>query len=81
MKIRRLDKLPKRKVTVDELLDLADIQDIVNEILAARDEINDLFVIYTKGDQIYWMSNGMKLSRSVYLLEVAKKGLLSEHDK
>jgi hypothetical protein len=75
MKIRRLDKLPKRKVTVDELLDRADIQEIKEELQTL--DTDELLVIYSQGEKISWRSN-MTISRLVYLIEVIKKALLED---
>ena len=44
--IKRLDKLPKRKVTVNELLDAEKTQDVLDEINSVED-IDELAVMWT----------------------------------
>jgi hypothetical protein len=78
MKIKRLDKLPKRKVTIDELLELSDIQDILNDISEAKSDIEEIVVIYTSGKNVHWIANGLLLSRILWLIETVKQGLLTE---
>jgi len=78
MKVRRLDKLPKRKVTVDESLGLSDIQGILDDV--PKGEIDELLVIYTSKDSFYWVANGISLSRVLWLIESVKHGLLGDKD-
>jgi len=78
MKVRRLDKLPKRKVTVDEILGLSDIQGILDDV--PKGEIDELLVIYTSKDSFYWVANGISPSRVLWLIESMKHGLLGDKD-
>jgi hypothetical protein len=78
MKIRRLDKLPKRKVTIEELLDLIDTHDAVDILLSEKDTLDELLVIYTKEHEINWVTNGMTSSRMLWIIETVKTALLNE---
>ncbi len=77
MKIRNLDKLPKRKVTIDELLGLDEIKDILDELLA--ENMSEVIVIWSKEGEPFFSfrSNGIALSRLVYILESVKLSLFN----
>jgi len=79
-KIRRLDKLPKRKVTIDEILDLTDKQEIIDILIENKDKIGEILVIYTIDGEINWTSNGMVTSRFNYLLDRVKHCTMREID-
>lgn len=78
-KIRKLDKLPKRKVTVDDLLGLDDVNDVIQGIIENRFDIDEVVVIYTlkKEDGFHWHTNGMYNSRLIYMFESIKQDLLN----
>ncbi len=77
--ITRLDKLPKRKITVDELLGRQDITKILTETLEKRNDIDELLVIYTdNGKGINWCSSKAATSRLIYVMEIVKRALLDE---
>lgn len=71
-KIRNLSKLPKRKVTVDELLELDNINDLLTHINNVKADISELVIIYTTGTNILWNTAGTTASRLIYLLEHTK---------
>ena len=77
--IKRMDKLPKRKVTVAELLDKDDVQHILETVTADREKIDEIIVIWENDgeDSIHWLGN-MSKSRTVYFLEKVKKCLLED---
>ncbi len=68
MSVKRLDKLPKRKVTVDEILGRDEISDIISDMKEYEAEIEDIVVIWSDGKNIQWHSN-VCLSRLLLLLE------------
>jgi len=74
-RLQRFDKLPKRRVTIDELLDRVDIQEIKDEV--ATLDTDELFVFYVKDGVVYWLSN-MITSRIIYQFECIKLALLGE---
>jgi hypothetical protein len=81
MTIKKLSKLPKRKITIDELLEADDITDLLAELYEKRHEVDQFILIYVErnGDQHnYW--NGMK-SKLVYSIEFAKHIMFSEQLK
>ena len=80
MKIKRLDKLPKRKVTVEEILGYDDITQCISGIVEIKDSIDELLICYREGDAIHWQTSCMPLSRVIYMLEVTKNALLNEGD-
>ena len=79
-KIRRLDKLPKRKVTIEELLDREETTDAFEDALAVKDDIGDLLIIWSDDGHITWRTNGLKISRTIYLMELIKNRMLSEDE-
>ena len=78
MSIKNLSKLPKRRVTIDELLGFDDVVEIAERLYSERQEISEAIVITVKGGAIYWETNAMPKSRQLYLLEIAKKELLCD---
>ena len=80
MKVRRLDKMPKRKVTVDDLLGLDTVKGIIGDLDADKADIDELVVIYSKrnGKNFTFMINGLPESRVVYMCEMVKYTLLKE---
>ena len=75
--VRKLDKLPKRKVTVDDLLELDDVNDVIQNIIANRFDIEELAVVYTLKNEsgFHWHTNGMYDSRIMYMFESVKMDL------
>ncbi len=77
MVVKRLDKLPKRKVTVDEILDREAVVDILNELFEVSGLIEDLVVIWTDGESIHHSYNTDN-SRLIALLETTKYDVINE---
>ena len=75
-KVRKLDKLPKRKVTIDDILDRGEIAAAVADTVEAAPNMDEFFAIYVQGDEICWRHSGLRTSRLVYLLELVKKAIL-----
>lgn len=76
--IKRLGKLPKRKVTVDELLGQDDIKRAIDDLQNNINNIEELVIIYTErgsNDVVTWHNNFV--SRFIYLLEFAKNMCLN----
>lgn len=78
MSVKRMDRLPKRKITVDELLDRDALNDIINEIIENRSSIEDIIVIWTDGDNIHRRSNA-EVGRVIGLLEATKFDVMHEY--
>lgn len=74
-RIKSLGKLPKRKITIDNLLAKDDTITAINNFLEERDNIEDLLIIFSKDDHIQWITNGLTISQQVYLCEVLKHAL------
>lgn len=76
--IKRLDKLPKRKVTINELLDISDLVTMVDDIAKLAGDIEELVIVYTlkSGTTVNWKANGIPESRAMYLLELIKHSML-----
>ena len=79
-KIRRLDKLPKRKVTVDDLLDRDNITRAIDGIAEEVPDIDEFIGIFTRDGNICWRSSGLPVSRTIYLMEMVKNILLNEQE-
>ncbi len=81
MAIKRLDKLPKRKLTIDEILRSDDISDLLKDLYDKRHEIDQFVLIYTDHEAIphfYWHGNR---ERIVYALEQGKLKVLTEKEE
>ena len=76
--IRNLSKLPKRKVTVDELLGYDNIIGMASELIEEADNIEELIIIKTlkNTDIITYETNGLMRSKILWLLESIKQLLL-----
>ena len=77
MKVKNLAKLPKRKVTIDDLLDVSDISEAAAELDKNKYELDEFFLITCKGDDVSWRGNARK-SRTIYLMELVKKAILED---
>ena len=78
MKVKNLSKLPKRKVTVDDLLGADRVVDTLEEIYEERHDLDEFIIIHTsrKHSGIAYQTNGMAESRIIYFLEAAKYSIL-----
>ncbi len=83
MKVRRLDKMPKRKVTIDDLLVLDTVKEIIGDLDADKSDIEELVVIFSKRNDknFTFMINGLPESRVVYMCEMVKYTLLQGKTK
>ena len=82
MKVKNFELLPKRKVTVDEILQTDDITDLLRDLYEKRCEIDQFILIYTdKNSEIHVNYQGNR-ERLVYALEKTKLKILlpSEED-
>jgi hypothetical protein len=75
--MRRLDKLPKRRVTVTELLNQDGIKELLDGVSEHINEIEDLIIIYTCGGKIFRYDN-TDMIRLIQLLETVKFDILYE---
>lgn len=77
MKVRNLSKLPKRKVTVDELLDSDSVSAMLEEIYDERHDIDELLIIHTsrKHKGLALSTNGIDESRLIAIMETIKQGV------
>ncbi len=86
MKIKSLSKLPKRKVTISEILGRDEIVKILDEMSECSADIEELIIIYTTKNKdnincentVNWGTSTMKMSRIIYCLESMKYSLLAE---
>jgi benzoyl-CoA reductase/2-hydroxyglutaryl-CoA dehydratase subunit BcrC/BadD/HgdB len=76
-KIRNLSKIPKRRITVDDLLYTDDITDILQKLYEDRHEIDNFVLLYSRKDADefvpYWHGTA---ERILWLLETAKFKLM-----
>ena len=79
-RIRRLDKLPKRKVTVDDILELSDIQETFDVALTDRDRIEGLLIIWTTEGETHRAWYNLTKARQLWLLERIRHDLMIEAD-
>lgn len=78
MKVRRLDKLPKRQVTVDDILDRSDVVDAIQDVLDERDNIDEFIGITVTDGSVCWRISSMSVARLDYLLDVVKNCILKD---
>ncbi len=80
MRVRNLNKLPKRKVTVDDLLGFDTIVDIAGDLVDDKENIEELVVIFThRGENsVSWYGNGLSKSRISWLMDCVKCGLMGD---
>lgn len=80
MRVKNLSKLPKRKVTVDDLLGFDTIVDIAGDIVDDKENIEELLVIYTHldDDSVFYSANKVSSSRMVWLMERVKHGIMKD---
>ena len=75
----KLSKLPKRKVTVGDLLVRVDVDEALGEVMGRRERLKEVIIIGMREDDMMdiWVSK-LRLDRIVFLLEVAKAEMLDE---
>ncbi len=79
--LKRLDKLPKRKVTVDELLDLDDLNQLVSRLIEMKTELLNVIVCYEKTDgSVGYLSSRVNKGTAIYILEQAKLDIMGVYD-
>ena len=78
MKIKNISKLPKRKVTMEELLGKEEIKDVFDDVLDERDKTEEVLFIWGNGKYIQWRSSGLSISRQIYIMEMVKYTLMKE---
>lgn len=77
-KLHRLDKLPKRKVTIDDLLDRNELVDALAELVGEKDNMDEFVGLWVADGKINWITSGMTIARLNYLLDICKLSLLGE---
>lgn len=77
-RVRSLEKLPKRKVTVDDILGCEDIMSVIGDLEKDHLDFNEILVIASTEDGLQWRHSGMSLSRLIYVMEKVKSSLLLE---
>jgi hypothetical protein len=80
----RIKKLPKNIKTIDDLLAVDNINDILSDIIKEKSHIKDLVIIYTDSndDSINWqVSSETLISKELWMLEVAKNHLLNDREE
>ena len=77
-RLKRLDRLPKRKVTVDDLLGRSDLVDAMNEFVEERDNMEEFVGLWVADGRILWITSNMSISRMNYLLDMCKQSLLED---
>lgn len=80
VKIRRLDKLPRRKLTIGDILNSDTLVGMIKDLEAERADIDEFVILYSKknDDHFYFMANGCPESRIIYMCEAIKHSLLNE---
>jgi hypothetical protein len=73
--VRRLDKLPKRKVTMDEILERSDLVESLSDIEQSDPE--QFLLLYVKDGEMFYRSN-MTNAAVVYHCELMKKVIYAD---
>ena len=66
-------KLPKGKDTVDDILNMSDVEEVKRNIQNC--EAERIFAFWVIGDKIYWLSS-MGPERVIFYFETIKKAIL-----
>ncbi len=77
-KITNFAKLPKRKVTVDELLECDDINDVITDLHEKKNDIKEYIFIWTDQEDIIRWNYRSDIARALLILERFKENILSE---
>ena len=64
--------------TVDDILTLDDVEEIVNELQQKRTNIKNVILIFDDEDNIHYRWSGDTRSRVNYMLDVTKKAMLED---
>lgn len=77
--IKNLSKLPKRKVTIEEILGSDRVAEMLDEIYDERHDIDELIIIHTsrKHSGMAFSVNGVTESRIIAMLEGVKFGIFN----
>ena len=68
-----------KKITIGNLLNLDNINGVLSHIEKEKHIDMELIAIWTTKDkEIAWVTNGLTVSRIIYLSEVVKHALLSD---
>ena len=80
MNIKDLAKMPKRKVTVDDLLHLDGVNEVLSYLQEHKHEISTmvLWVQWLDGGRGQWVTNRVRSKDILWLLEQVKYQLLQE---
>ncbi|KKN21271.1 hypothetical protein LCGC14_0927020 [marine sediment metagenome] len=79
MKVKNLNKLPKRKITVNDIIISEDIKDAVDDFNDMKSSFRELLFISVDDEGfVCWRHSDMSLSRMIYVMEIVKKNLLEE---
>ena len=73
MKVRSLEKMPKRVVMADEVLGVDDLVDLLQDVCEKRSEVKEFVLIYTDKEGMghhYWDGTNEGV---LWALESAKK--------
>lgn len=81
MRVKSLSRMPKRKVTVDDLLVSSDINDLITTLKNEAHELDGLLAIRVKtdGEPALYVA-ALTVEQQIYLLERAKKFLLDAEE-
>lgn len=80
--IKKLSKLPRRKLTVKEILAADGLEAIIQGLQDQKDQIEDCIVIFTLQDSTYkFRTTGITYERVNWLLDNLKLYLLREQPR
>ena len=83
MGLKDLGKMPKRVVTMDELLKTEDISSMLAAVNDAKPRISSLVVAWQEKDETcrWILSDGVKYANIFLLIELIRSGILSSIDQ
>ncbi len=80
-KIKNLERMPRRKVTIDDVLWRDDIDSTIKDVIEGKENFTELICIgVTSDNKIWWRHSGMLESRIIYVTEVVKHCVLGRDD-
>lgn len=78
-KIKKVNKLPKRNITIDDLLQFDDVNAVLDYLVERKTEIEDICcVVQLANGSLEVKATNMSLATAVAMLEMAKALLIQK---
>jgi len=82
IQIQNLARLPRRKLTVDELLTHESVYSLWAEVQKELPSMTELICIWVDNEEyVHWHTSPMLKDRAIYLAETMKHDMLSSEEE